>query len=566
MNKVRLKNLIFVCVFVLILPLGIGFMVQLTAAQDTEPELVLFLAGATKPDSFKDISPYNHPIRQIGYVEVSLDPDLGRNVFKFKSGYLAIEDDLNGNGIQDIGDGLLNYYLGDSLTIEINVKITNPQIEQILFFKGSLEDDNVRWFHRFNYEFQNTLADPWGNGNYDPYLGFGLGQCTSGSLTPDTEWKVYTFMIQPAQDIGFYKVTIYVNGQMITVWDTYRLGQDLADLSPLYIGNGFTTGGAVNLFTLLPFFGSIDYIRIYRGLLDWEELNNDPYNDVPFPPSNQGPVAICQDFTTSAGSDCLAQVSPEDVNAGSSDPDGDIITFSLDNLGPFSLGVHTVKLTVEDEHGATDFCTATVTVVDETAPVPDAPALPDVVGECSATVTSAPTATDNCAGSITGTTTDPLEYTQQGIYTITWSFDDGNGNVATQTQAVVVQDTIDPIMGTLTADPDKLWPPNHKMVPVVISGAATDNCDPNPQLKIVDVSSNQPINGLGDGDTSPDWEITGDMTLLLRAERAGVGSERIYTITVQCTDYAGNVTTNTVEVNVPKSLGQGSKKGKSGRK
>ena len=45
-----------------------------------------------------------------------------------------------------------------------------------------------------------------------------------------------------------------------------------------------------------------------------------------------------------------------------------------------------------------------------------------------------------------GTTNDPLTYTDQGTYTITWTYDDGNGNVLTQTQSVVIEDTIDPVI------------------------------------------------------------------------------------------------------------------------
>ncbi|HLP65843.1 T9SS type A sorting domain-containing protein, partial [Flavobacterium sp.] len=50
----------------------------------------------------------------------------------------------------------------------------------------------------------------------------------------------------------------------------------------------------------------------------------------------------------------------------------------------------------------------------------------------------APTATDNCAGTITATTNDPLTYNTQGTYTVTWSYNDGNGNTSTQQQTVIV--------------------------------------------------------------------------------------------------------------------------------
>jgi hypothetical protein len=60
----------------------------------------------------------------------------------------------------------------------------------------------------------------------------------------------------------------------------------------------------------------------------------------------------------------------------------------------------------------------------------------------------------------------------------------------------------------------------------------------------------------GDGDTTPDWIIVDSQHVQLRAERAGTGSGRVYTITVACTDSAGNTTTKTVSVTVPKSQGK----------
>jgi hypothetical protein len=89
------------------------------------------------------------------------------------------------------------------------------------------------------------------------------------------------------------------------------------------------------------------------------------------------------------------------------------------------------------------------------------------------------------------------------------------------------------------------------MKPVTVTAAASDNCDPNPVCKIASVASNEPINGTGDGDTEPDWEINGDLTLNLRAERAGGGSGREYTITVGCIDDSGNSTAAEATVTVP---------------
>jgi len=110
-----------------------------------------------------------------------------------------------------------------------------------------------------------------------------------------------------------------------------------------------------------------------------------------------------------------------------------------------------------------------------------------------------------------------------------------------------------PVLKSLTAAPDLLWPVDHKMVDVTVSAALVDLLDPAPAARIVSVSSNEPADGLGDGDTSPDWEITGGLTLRLRAERAGTGSGREYTITVEASDASGNTTIQTVVVSVPKN-------------
>ena len=74
-------------------------------------------------------------------------------------------------------------------------------------------------------------------------------------------------------------------------------------------------------------------------------------------------------------------------------------------------------------------------------------------------------------------------------------------------------------------------------------------------LRIISATSSEPDNGLGDGDTAVDTAITGLMTINLRAERSGKGNGRTYTIKVEAKDAAGNATTRTVTVSVPKSQG-----------
>ena len=84
---------------------------------------------------------------------------------------------------------------------------------------------------------------------------------------------------------------------------------------------------------------------------------------------NLPPAAACQDVTVNADENCEAIVTPEQVDDGSYDPDGDPITLSLDPPGLYPLGETTVTLTVQDNDGETDQCIATVTVIDGTSPV-----------------------------------------------------------------------------------------------------------------------------------------------------------------------------------------------------
>ena len=96
---------------------------------------------------------------------------------------------------------------------------------------------------------------------------------------------------------------------------------------------------------------------------------------------------------------------------------------------------------------------------------------------------------------------------------------------------------------------------SFKMVAVTLTAAVQDAGDAAPRTKIVSVTSNEAGNGPGDGNTAGDWEITGDLTLNLRAERAGGGSGRVYTIVVESRDAADNASTASVAVLVPHDQG-----------
>jgi hypothetical protein len=129
--------------------------------------------------------------------------------------------------------------------------------------------------------------------------------------------------------------------------------------------------------------------------------------------------------------------------------DGDIQGETNAPLQYSAQGTFQIEWRFTDSKGNSSLTVQTVIIKDETAPVPDQTVLPIIVEECAARL-SAPTATDNCKGLITGTTLSPVDYTVQGTYTINWIFNDGNGNVSTQTQTLIVEDVTPPAPAVVT--------------------------------------------------------------------------------------------------------------------
>jgi uncharacterized protein len=74
-------------------------------------------------------------------------------------------------------------------------------------------------------------------------------------------------------------------------------------------------------------------------------------------------------------------------------------------------------------------------------------------------------------------------------------------------------------------------------------------------LSLVSVTSTEPDDGLGDGDTANDIVIVNDTTFKLRAERAAGGTGRVYAITYAVVDACGNRTEASASVTVPHDQG-----------
>lgn len=143
-------------------------------------------------------------------------------------------------------------------------------------------------------------------------------------------------------------------------------------------------------------------------------------------------------------------------------------TYQAGATGAYSVGV-TVDGNVQIS------APISVTVVDNVPPSPNVVSLPTLNLSAPVTITNYPTASDNCRGTVTATTNSPLTFTQSGTYTIVWTYNDGNGNTATQTQQVVVvrNDVTSPVLNNLPSNVTV----NCSAVPAVPVVTATDDVD-----------------------------------------------------------------------------------------
>lgn len=104
-------------------------------------------------------------------------------------------------------------------------------------------------------------------------------------------------------------------------------------------------------------------------------------------------------------------------------------------------GTTTITWTFDDGNGNSVTQTQTINLDDVAPPALDVPNLPDFIG-CNSANPTPPTATDYCAGVLTGTPDVTFPITTLGLTTVTWSYDDGNGNTIDQTQDIYVN-TVD---------------------------------------------------------------------------------------------------------------------------
>jgi hypothetical protein len=265
------------------------------------------------------------------------------------------------------------------------------------------------------------------------------------------------------------------------------------------------------------------------------------------------------DITIDAGAACLRHLTDADIGTATATDNCNCVSVSRSGVpagNNFPLGTTTITWTASDCHGNTSTATQKVKVVDTTPPALTPPADVSVTAGASCVANVNPgtaTASDACGvPAVQGVRSDgqPLLASYPvGTTTITWTATDGSGNSASAPQKVTV--TAPPlVVSAASATPPVLWPPNHKMVDVAVDYTVTGGCG-GVTCAIDSITSSEPANGVGDGNTAPDWQIVDAHHVRLRAERAGGGPGRVYTIHITCTDGDGHTTSSSVTVTVP---------------
>jgi hypothetical protein len=159
-------------------------------------------------------------------------------------------------------------------------------------------------------------------------------------------------------------------------------------------------------------------------------------------------------------------------------------------------------------------------------------------------------------GGGTGTASRTLTVSGDGQHDITCTATDGIGNAgaaAGSANTGTVKIDTSPPTASCKADPDTLWPPSNKLVEVATSVTITDAGSGAGSSVLTSATSNEP--GVDDIQSFTIGEA--DVSGLLRAQRDGSGTGRIYTLRYTVSDVAGNTSTCDAQVSVPHDQSKG---------
>jgi DICT domain-containing protein len=166
---------------------------------------------------------------------------------------------------------------------------------------------------------------------------------------------------------------------------------------------------------------------------------------------NVEPVALCQDVTVELNALGNATITPAQIDDESNDACGiDVLSLDITAFTCADVGLQTVTLTVEDEHGNTSSCTAMVTVEDNTAPSLDCQDITvQLDNDGLASITPAQivgTPSEGCVLASTTLDISAFDCADVGSNTVVVTAEDEHGNTSTCTAIVTVEDNIAPVV------------------------------------------------------------------------------------------------------------------------
>jgi hypothetical protein len=373
---------------------------------------------------------------------VDLDPGPGVQSITsvgFTDGYIIKLTDLGDlvwaktfSGVDDVEpteidvDGQQNVYVSGLFTGSPDfdpgigtVPLTSAGNDDIFLLKLDQNGD-FEWAHNYGgngVDFKMSVCtDPGGNvyatGRYTDTLDFQPGAGTYNQIANPLSSSLFITKLNSNGILEWVKSFDGVS---------WNLGTSIhhAPTGSLYVAGEFD-----DVMDFNPGFGNAVYSSV--GGRDGFNLKySQCYQSTPIPDSSNladltGVCSIDSLVAPSATENCLGAI------VGTPD-----VTLPIT-----SIGTTVVTWTYDAGNGFIETQTQNVIIEDQQAPIPDLASLPNVTATCSVNSLSPPSATDNCSNSVT--VTNDATFPILANTTMTWTYDDGNGNTSSQTQDVII--------------------------------------------------------------------------------------------------------------------------------